>query len=621
MCGIAGIWSKNPQTVSETDLERMNRRQRHRGPDDSGTWILDTDTHRIGLAHCRLSIIDLSNAGSQPMIDPETGCVLVFNGEIYNYIELKETLSQKGYRFNSQTDTEVILKAYDMWGLDCVSHFNGMWAFALYDPKRESLFLSRDRFGIKPLYLLRLKDTLAFASEPKALLDIFPSAAEPDYRTLYNLLVHGRFNQGQDTCFHDIKQLQAAHNLVKKYDGTENIQKYWDLSEQPGTVDDPISTFQDIFHDSVRLRLLRSDVPTGSCLSGGVDSASIVGIASTLSENHLKTFSILYPEDKDCDESPYVRLMEESFPIHSHPIYCPEDHFLETLDHITYHQDEPTNAYGLYSQWFVMKTARDAGVKVLLDGQGGDEVLGGYHFFYKSYFQNLLNQALHEDTETSWNRFHQQRKAVAEEKKIPVSEWLRNDFAPRPSDDAFLSNDMLEKIPLKDHGGYPRKFESLLHDHLYQSMTKTNLPALLHFEDRNSMAFSIEARTPFLDVRLVETAFAISEDWKILGTETKRILRHAMRDILPEPIINRSDKMGYNTPMGRWFRNGWKDTVEEILSPERISRLGLLNPEKTTSMWHEHLSGFKDHTWQIWHWITLDRWFEIFIENRITAAP
>jgi asparagine synthase (glutamine-hydrolysing) len=267
-----------------------------------------------------------------------------------------------------------------------------------------------------------------------------------------------------------------------------------------------------------------------------------------------------------------------------------------------------------------MKAARKAGIKVLLDGQGGDELLGGYSYFYRSYFHDLFNEMIKDKSEKSFRRFQKHLKEVSLIKSINLSGLLKSDYVSRPVNDSLINRDLLLSFGEKElNRPLKKKFNNLLTDHLYHATTRTSLPALLHFEDRNSMAFSIEARTPFLDVRLVEAVFSMSSEWKINGKETKRVLRHGMKNVLPNSIINREDKMGYNTPICRWLRNGWKGSVSDILDPSRIKRRSILDPDLISEMWQEHLGGVKDHSWQIWRWITLDRWFEIFIENGIPS--
>jgi asparagine synthase (glutamine-hydrolysing) len=636
MCGIAGIYNFNGSPVEQVKLEAMARTIRHRGPDDAGFWRGGP----LGLAHRRLSIIDLTEAAHQPMTTREKDLVIVFNGEIYNFLELKRELDLLGHSFRSSSDTEVVLAAYRQWGTECVTRFNGMWAFALWDEKNRTLFCSRDRFGVKPFYYLEEAGRFIFGSEIKAILAVAPEAAAPNYPYLRRFLTTGIFDDGDETCFERIRSLPPAHSLILG-EGQRRTWRYWDINpgELPGRYDyaHPETALRDLLSDSVRLRL-RSDVPVGTCLSGGLDSSSIVCLASSMLDRPVRTFSSLY-EDPDCDERFFIEKVRDHCATESFFSHPQAGDLFQVLPRMVWHQDEPSAGPGLYSQWHVMQLARGR-VKVLLDGQGGDEVLGGYFYFYPNYFATLVQMARRGERLSYILRILREyprvRELTGQRFTNQVIDHIRELVLPR-----FFNN--LFRMPKINLGGrtapgvlhpdfiewtrnrmkeppFERKFDLDLDDALYQALTRHSIPALLHYEDRNSMAFSIEARTPFLDYRLVEFCLGLPFDEKINGIETKYLLRKSMKDLLPPEISGRRDKKGYPTPFARWLREDRMAFAREILdSPECRSR-NILNPEGVEDRLRRHLAG-EDFNWEIWRFITLELWMRIFMDRTLEAAP
>ena len=618
MCGIAGIFNRDGKPVSSVELEAMARVQAHRGPDDEGLWTAGD----VGFSHRRLSIIDLSAAGHQPMENEDGSVILVTNGEIYNYIELMAELKELGHTFRSRSDTEVMIHAYEEWGEDCVRRFNGMWAFALWDKKQKKLFLSRDRFGIKPLYYTIDGRRFLFSSEIKALLEVLPSLREPNYPYLGRFLVTSLQDNGEETFFKDVRQLLPAHSMVVTETGI-TTSPYWQYNREEARSSydyaDPDMTFTSLLTDSIRLRM-RSDVPVGTCLSGGLDSSTTVALDSGMIDGKVKTFSSIYQE-KEANEIRYVEAVARAYHPEKYIIRPDKDDLFDLLPLMIYHQDEPCSAPGLFSQWHVMKAAKGR-VKVLLDGQGGDEILGGYFHFFPPYMATLAKEGL---------RFQPSllTKLLADARAIrsltgynfalaTLYYFIPRALRQRVMERRQLSNTTLhpelvaamKANPIERPS--PVKVGNDLDTALYSSIQRDTLPALLHFEDRDSMAFSLEARTPFLDYRLVEFCLGLDCTDKINGSVTKVILRRTMKGIVPQEIIERRDKMGFPTPVSRWFKNSPR-AEELIFSGPFLSR-NLVNPDAASKAFEEHKSGERDHGLLIWRWINTELWFRRFID-------
>lgn len=629
MCGIAGIFNLNQSAVDKEKLKGMIDIISYRGPDSLGFYC----DNNLGFGHARLSIIDLSRNADQPFTSDEGRFCIIYNGEVYNYLELAEDLKKDGFKFKSKSDVEVVLKYYQHLGHTCVKKFNGMWSFAIWDKFERKLFLSRDRFGVKPLYYLFKDGIFVFASEIKAILKAFPDEKIPNYPYIYRFLNTGALDDGPDTFFKNIKSLLPAHSAFVSEKDKLKIFKHWNYSPEVCEKYDysasPLA-FYELLKDSVKLRL-RSDVPVGTCLSGGIDSSSIVTIASGLISGQMHTFSSIY-KDKDCDESRYIDIINQKNSTREHKIYPEPDNFMDILKEITWHQDEPSAGPGLYSQWHVMKLAKGK-VKVLLDGQGGDEIAGGYFHYFDSYISSLKKLRKEFGRLTTAKRILQEypkiKKLTGMDFQEGLIEILREVALPR-----FLNNLLrLPKINLKKkaYGIYdpffiedvsndpierhfPRVFENDLNNTLYWSLTNLSIPALLHYEDRNSMAFSIEARTPFLDYRLVEFCLGLPFEEKIKADRTKVIMRKALKDILPDEVITRRDKLGYPTPFARWIRQDLKEEIKEILYSNSFINRGIFNPEKIKEMLERHLTGNSDESWMLWRIITLELWYRMFID-------
>jgi asparagine synthase (glutamine-hydrolysing) len=626
MCGIAGYVRLAGGTGDPVPpLEGMADLLRHRGPDDHGVYR--SPRGEVGFAHRRLSIIDLSSAGHQPMCTEDGALCVVYNGEIYNYAELDQLLESRGHRFRSRSDTETILHAYREWGPACVEHFNGMFSFALWDDRQKLLFCARDRFGEKPFYYNADGNRLAFASEIKALF-LDPSVPRAvNRRVLHRYLVDGLLDADSETFFTGIRSLPPAHSLTVR-EGRLSLTRYWGL---PGEAARERSTpgealaeeLVDLLRDSVRLRL-RSDVPVGTCLSGGLDSSSIIWLMSRLQEGPISAFSVIY-EEPGFDEGPYVRAMHGAIPLDAHEVRPDGSDLPETLERIIWHNDEPSNSLGQYSQWHVMRLASEFGVKVLLNGQGGDELLGGYLRYIPTYARELVRRRRLRSSLREL-RGHQRLHgfsvlAGAKQVLYPlVPGRLRRAY--RGLRGQYLMPESFLAADLAAEFAEPRDEEdfSTLQDHLSHDLTVTSVPSLVHAEDRCSMAFSREIRLPFLDHRLVEFMHAVPAHLKIHEGATKVLLRLGMaKEGLPERVRERHDKKGYPTPVGRWLRTSARSWATEILSSPELARRGFVAPAQVKDALRLHMEGRTDSSQLLWRWLCAELWARQFLDA--TASP
>jgi asparagine synthase (glutamine-hydrolysing) len=574
MCGIAGIFSfRNDEAVSPALIKKMTDAVQHRGPDGEGVFV-----HRpIGLGHRRLAIIDLSDHARQPMAGPDGTTQIVFNGEIYNFRELRAGLEAKGHRFHTESDTEVILHAYQEYGTDCVTHFNGMFAFALWDDRRKTLLLARDRFGIKPLYIYRDSNRLLFASEIKALLTVMDTRPQPHQRLVYDFLTVGALDHTDDTFFESIQKVPAAHYLLIDSDGTEKRKQYWDFEVNNDIVqlaDDVVgekaAAFFELFTDAVRAHLI-SDVPVGSCLSGGLDSSAVVSVIKRLIEideakavgARQQTFSACYKNSR-VDEQSFIDEVIRSTGALSHRVFPEASGFRDDLPQILRHQEEPFGSTSIYAQWEVMRKAREQSVTVLLDGQGADEQLLGYRKFYAFYGCSLWRRG------RRWTAVKESVKHFGSTEVLKTLKlrhglrYLHSDrFGPialahELLDESFAAAFRGQTLHLGNDGDLGARIKA--------DMTRFSLPVLLRYEDKSSMAFSRESRVPFLDHRLVEYVASLPLNLKLRDGWTKYCLRRGGRGIIPEKILGRKDKLGFATPEEEWVRQYLKEDFHQTFA-------------------------------------------------------
>ncbi|MCP4723486.1 MAG: asparagine synthase (glutamine-hydrolyzing), partial [bacterium] len=563
MCGICGVRLKSA-AVDEGRLVRMRDLLTYRGPDDEGLFIEEN----IGFGHRRLNIIDL-DTGHQPMMNHDESVIIIYNGEIYNYIELREDLIKDGRKFRTKSDTEVIIQLYEKYGFDCVDMLNGMFAFAIWNKNKKHLFIARDHFGIKPLYYKINNGDFIFASEIKAILEYEGTKAEPDYTAIYDYLTF-QYVLEDKTFFKGIHKLLPAHYMVITEDDVK-IEKYWEIKNKydfAKSEEDFAGELYDLLRDSVRIQL-RSDVPLGAHLSGGVDTGAAVCLSSALLDNKIKTFTAGFEEGGIYDDTHFARITSKYAGTEHFERFPDHNDFLDLFDKLIWHLDEPVAAPGLFPQYEVSKLASQ-NVKVVLGGQGSDETLGGY----TRYFIIYLEQALKESISGS-NTLHIPLQDIIKnlnqlKNYNPLlSFYFKENLFGEPDSRYFrlinrLENkdELVTKDFLNDVGDYSsfKTFSNifnryddfeLLNKILYFEMTAW-LPALLQVEDRMSMACSLESRVPFLDKRIVELAFSMPSNIKFKDGATKYILRKALDGKMPKEILWRTDKLGFPVPIKEW---------------------------------------------------------------------
>jgi asparagine synthase (glutamine-hydrolysing) len=626
VCGICGlVWRDRSRPAGAAEVETMNAAIYHRGPDDGGVF-----THRqIALGHRRLSIIDLSEGGHQPMLSRDGSIAVIFNGEIYNFLELRDELRRAGREFVSSSDTEVLLASFEHWGPDCVSRFNGMWAFVVLDMRRNTLFASRDRFGIKPFHYVHDESRFAFASEAKALLAAFPDLRRPNEAMLRHFLPSGAVDDGPETFFDGVLQLEPGHNLFLDIaTGALRQEKYWQVTPvefaEKWCGGDPVETLRELLHSAVSLHM-RADVPVGTCLSGGVDSSALVSMMTRLHPEKVQTFSGLY-KGKDYDEEEFVKSVRNYTGCIGVDIRRePSGDLFGDLATITWHQDMPTAGPVLYTHFNVMESA-SRNVKVILDGQGADELFAGYLPYYAIRANDLLDagnwqgayglmmQVLRHHGSSMLTNFRPRQKlGAALSKGMRAIGSLKRDVISEPPffHEDFLSRTADGAIARTTENPYSDGLSNVLCNHLRTQ----SIPALLHYEDRNSMAFSIEARVPYLDYRLVEFALGLGSEYKIRDGWTKWVLRKAVEPILPANVAWRRSKMGYPTPAARWIKSGRdKEAARELLFSQSFLDREIISKNSVGYYWRQHQNGDADRSWLLYRYATVELWYRQYID-------
>jgi asparagine synthase (glutamine-hydrolysing) len=647
MCGIAGIWELGEGPVEFRLLKRMTESLIHRGPDGEGYWMAHPGDERqwlsrtghedppdehysLGLGHRRLAIIDLTEGGRQPMSCGDGACWVVYNGEIYNYMELRRELEVLGHQFRSTSDTEVLLAAYREWGLECFPRFNGMWALALWDRERRKLLLSRDRFGVKPLFYTWVGSRLLFASEIKALLTDPAVSPQPDDQSIYDYLIrgYGYVDISERTFFRGVTQVKPAHVLEISPKGVWE-HRYWDFEPREEASRDKgegelAEEFLGLLRSAVALRL-RSDVPVAISLSGGLDSSAITCMLDRItSQRSFSSFSSCF-EDPAYDERSYIHRILEEVSVSPTFVFPSPESFFENIRRVIWHQDEPYSGLSMYAQWFVMEAAHQKGFKVILTGQGGDESLAGYPKYYPAFFADLMKGFRWLDLTRELIAFRRLTNgsiytALGQALRILASHW-RPRGGGRGIRGRSLYLDQSFANRMLPSARPARRFSSCLNDSLYNSFIVSPLPSLLRIEDRNCMAHSVESRAPFMDYRLVEFLFALPPKQKIQNGYTKHILRRACQGLVPEAVLTRHDKMGFVTPMDVWFRQDLRQWVGELLAPDVVSRRGYLAPKRVQAAFQAHCSGRANLDFALWSWINLELWFRIFIDKEDWVTP
>lgn len=620
MCGIAGIFSN--KKISDKYINSMLEMIAHRGPDSEG--IVSLFDHRCYLGHRRLSILDLSDAGKQPMQYCNGKYWIVYNGEIYNYIELRHDLLKEGYLFKTETDTEVLLAAYDCWGRDCLHKLNGMWAFVIVNTVTGDIFSARDRFGIKPLYYWMSSHGLfALASEIKQFFGLPGWNGKINGQRCYDFLNWGLMDHTDETMYKGVFQLRAGEALCCHINQINNrkIYKWYELQSESLMCkpEEAMAQFFDIFSDAVRLRL-RSDVKIGSCLSGGLDSSSIVCTMDRIlkemgSKEGIVTISSCSKILK-YDEKKYVDIILEKIGTNGNFVYpSPEGLFADTKDLIWY-QDEPFSSTSIYAQWCVFSAAKRCGIKVMLDGQGADEQLAGYYGFFFPRLKNLMKSF-------QFKRFFHEMLVTKKLHSFSAIFILKGLLYQCLPDEIYnrlctmyngnsLKPSWIDMQALDAYGENPyvvagNKADSVKSLSIAQ-LTSSNLQMLLHWEDRNSMAHSIETRLPFLDYRLVEFVLSLPDEYKLSDGITKRILRDSMSSVVPDVVRLRMDKMGFVTPEEVWMREHYSDFMGRLKDAIEVSR-GIFT-DKAIKHLDDMIDGKKRFDSSIWRIINFSLWLQ-----------
>lgn len=645
MCGILGVVSASGQNNTE-HFQKALMLLKHRGPDAHAVW------HENGcsLGHTRLSIIDLSREANQPMIDPSGRYAIVFNGEIYNYLELREELRASGAMFRTHSDTEVILEAYKAWGHDALSRFNGMWALAIYDKQTRSLFLSRDRFGVKPLYYTLIDGQLCFSSEMKALLAL-GAASEANWRQISSFLHHWGCDSHEETVFRSIRSLPAGHILERSSGGAVRQACWWNITDHlvqvPDSYEDRREQVKHLLEDAVRIRL-RNDVDTGVCLSGGLDSSTIYGAARKLQKNHnlqfatsgaertFRSFSVSYP-GSPTDEWPWIESCldfwndrEQAFVVFPKP-----DAFASMIEDVVWHQEAPVWSASVFALHCLYKEISAMGTKVILEGHGGDELLAGYPYLIEAAVSSYTRSGKWANAWQAAQCLNDTKNPVLEEIRTPVlSILLKSCVHSRTQGLQSRLKTMYRKIKgshMEACYVRPDIYRSFqppeetyttgtpLSQCLLTSFRQRILPIILRVIDRATMAYGIESRAPYLDYRLVQYLFSCPDEDKV-QRYSKHIMRDAAREWVPENVRLRTEKLGFAIAAKEWFNErGVKDYLADVFHSTDLRSCGLF---ETASLVKDFDRGYTNgftipDTARIWEVLNIYLWHKRFVRETL----
>ena len=624
MCGIAGVYNFDSKEIDKSALVRMSGAIKHRGPDGEGFYI----NLNFGMAHRRLSIIDLEK-GSQPIYNEDKSVVIVYNGEIYNHKIIKDELKLRGHNFRTETDSEVVLHAYEEWGVDSLLRFNGMFAYAIWEEKDRRLIIARDRLGIKPLYYYLDDQTLVFSSEIKSILRDSRVVAKVDCKALIDYTTFQNILDGK-TFFNAITKLLPAHYLMCDKDGARVI-KYWEISIKKNmdiSMGETLALYEKLLVSSVKSHLM-SDVPVGSYLSGGFDSASVAYFASKDVGYRLNTFTGYFNEGDRYDERRYAREVVHQINAIQHEVMITPKDFIEWIEKVVYHLDEPTIGTGALPHFLVSQRA-SRHVKVVLTGHGGDELFAGYPVYKAAYLRELFKEDI--------LGFIKNIKGIKRDEIPRILYYALFPFiVPEVKHGLFIMFDRRNREKLfsaqflKQYKGYnplqtAEKISDIKNltdsDKVLLQYLKTYLPALFIQEDKVGMANSIEARVPFCDNELIDFALMIPIRNKLNNSTLKYLTKEIMRNKLPS-VIYKNSKKGFPTPLARWFRNELREYVYDILTSKIAQERGIFNIKYIRNMLDAHCSRKTDTLWdyasanRIYSLLTVELWFRIFIDKRI----
>ncbi len=659
MCGIVGIYNYGgDKTVEEKILRKMCEVVRHRGPDDEGYFIsaqehkntraaappcgakpvaiheVRATGHHLGLGMRRLAIIDLET-GHQPISNEDKTLWLVMNGEIYNFQELQSNL-EKRHKFSTKTDTEVVLHLYEDYGEKCVEHLRGMFAFAIWDEKKQKLFIAKDRLGVKPLYYTLQNGNLIFASEIRAIIEYLGRTPEIDLEAI-DLYLTYQYIPSPKTIFKNIFSLLPAHTLTCDKNGNIETKKYWSIDYRKKTdlsFDDALIKTRELLREATKLRMI-SDVPLGAFLSGGHDSSIVVGLMSELSSKPVKTFSIGF-EEADFSELHYAKIVAKHFKTEHHE-FIVKPNFIELLPKIVWYYGQPYADSSALPSYIVSNETKKH-VTVALNGDGGDETFGGYlrykamkgslyfslpfQLLGKNITQKIASIIPRTETTKGKNVFRYMSRllsALAEPPEIRNIHWHR--IFTNEAKKSLYSEMFKEKMYNSQYTYLAETFKNAPADNVldktFYTDIMTYLPeCLLVKMDIASMANSLEARSPFLDYKVVEFSASLPSSWKIRGLTTKYILKKAFENFLPGEIINRP-KQGFGIPVGRWFRGDWKNYFREVVLSDKALSRGYFRKEALEHLFEEHTSGKRDHGYRMWALLILELWHRVYIDKSI----
>jgi len=633
MCGIAGILEFGRDArVNPGELRRMCDVISHRGPDDEGIY---TDG-RVGIGMRRLSIVDLAT-GHQPLSNEDGSIWIVFNGEIYNHLALREQLITQGHSYRTHSDTESVIHLYEQYGKSCVQHLRGMFAFAIWDMKRKNLFIARDRLGIKPLYYSATAARFLFGSEIKVLLASQGVRPELNRAALPEYLAFG-YLSGADTFYRGIRKLMPGHSLELTEAGDLRIEQYWDLQT---TADEPardeayyVHSYRELLEGAVKSHLM-SDVPLGVFLSGGVDSSAVAALMTRLRREPVETFSVGYSE-QDYSELPYARTVAQHINSVHHEVSVGRQDFFDALPKLIWHEDEPIVWPSSVSLFFVAQLARER-VKVVLTGEGSDETLAGYSRYaftlkntaldrvYRSMIPNFVRRGVRGAiAESNWIGATPRRKLshtfLGRDGESWASFYFDNFFSAFSEKDQseLLTEEMAHQFEAgaayRNVLEYWERSQGELLQRLLYTDIKTYLVELLMKQDNMSMAASIESRVPFLDHLLVEWAMRVPASVQIRGMSGKRILKKAMEGLLPDSILYRP-KLGFPTPWGGWLAGPQSEVIEGMLLDPRSLERGIFKRSAIQQLFREHRAHYRDHTDRIWRLLNLELWHRVCLEG------
>lgn len=609
--------SDKPFSFFEDRIRKMNYEIRHRGPDDEGIMI----NYPVSLGFQRLSIIDLSDNANQPMFNEDKSIAIIFNGEIYNYLELIPDLKSKGHTFNTRSDTEVIIHSYEEYGFDCVNKFNGMWAFAIYDFRKKILFASRDRLGVKPFYYFPDNCSFIFSSEIKAILKV-KNITEANHGKVFDYLAYGYKTSNGETFFQNIYELRPAHNIIIENDKIKTL-RYWDFKNETLNSESPHDKLNFLLYDSVKLRF-RSDVPVSILLSGGLDSSIIAKISDELIDNgdlkneNVTAFTAVFPGFQ-FDESKLVKeFLQTCKHIKQFEITPGINALLDSINNFVYGMGEPVFSTTSFAHYTLMKEITKHNVKVVLNGQGSDEIFAGYDKYFIGYFlldilmskpHNFFSQISYASDKLKYTYKYlvsQTLKAILSRKR---SSYLRSKY--REKIFGVLNSDFIKNnYDYFVNPDYIKFSSSNLKEYMKYNVQYQGFNQILHYEDHSSMQSSIEMRSPFIDYRIVELAFSTPDKYKIDKAVTKKILRDLFKDKLPDSIVHNYNKIGFVTPFDNWLKEEKMNKfINEILNTDSFKNKTIIDTGKVKEVFNNR----NDYpSFPFWRIINLDLWAKAY---------